>query len=236
MSPGSTIAARVAVVRDGIARAALRSGRAAEAITLVAVSKTHPAEAVAEAFTAGLRDFGENRVQEAEGKVPALSFLRTAGLRWHLIGHLQKNKARKAVELFDRVHVVDSIELGQRLERAAEERRLVLRVLVQVDLAGERTKFGVPEAALLGTLEALRGLKAVHADGLMLIPPFDPDPEKVRPYFQRLRKLRDEAVRQNLLRGGELSMGMSHDYGVAIEEGATHVRVGTAIFGDRPVG
>jgi PLP dependent protein len=228
-----TIAARVAQVRDRIAAAAARSGRSIEAVTLVAVSKTHPGSAVEEAFAAGLRHFGENKVQEAETKVPALASLRAQGLRWHLIGHLQTNKARKAVELFDRLHGVDDVRLGQRLEKAAEEQHKLLPMLVQVDLAGEETKFGVPVEQLFGTLDALRSCKAVRTDGLMLMPPYDADPERVRPLFRRLRELRDEALAQNLLRGRELSMGMSHDFEVAIEEGATLVRVGTALFGER---
>jgi hypothetical protein len=162
-----------------------------------------------------------------------LAALRAQGLQWHLIGHLQTNKARKAVELFDRVHGVDDLRLGQRLERAAEEQHKRLPVLVQVDLAGEETKFGIPEDHLFVTLDALRSCKAVRTDGLMLMPPYDEDPERVRPFFRRLRELRDEALARNLLRGGELSMGMSHDFEVAIEEGATLVRVGTAIFGER---
>jgi PLP dependent protein len=229
----SGIAQRVAAVRERMAAAAARCGRDPAEITLVAVSKTHPASAVEAAFAAGVRDFGENKVQEAEGKAPALAALRAQGLTLHLIGHLQANKARKAAEFFDRVQTVDDVRLAERLERVVEPQHRILPILVQVDLAGEETKFGVPEAALLVTLDALRGLKAVRADGLMIIPPYEEDPERARPWFRRLRELRDEAVRQNLLRGGFLSMGMSHDFEAAIEEGATHVRVGTAIFGDR---
>jgi hypothetical protein len=223
----------VAAVRERIARAAVRAGRRPEEVTLVAVSKTFPPEAVRAAYEAGLRDFGENRVQEAETKAAALADLR-AEVRWHLVGRLQSNKARPAAALFDRIHSVDEVKLGQRLERAAEESRRTLPVLVQVNLGGEETKAGLDESLLFGTLDALRGCKRIHVDGLMAIPPFLEDPEAVRPYFRRLRQLRDEAVARRLLRGAELSMGMSHDFEVAVEEGATLVRVGTALFGDRP--
>ncbi|HEX6738214.1 MAG TPA: YggS family pyridoxal phosphate-dependent enzyme [Vicinamibacteria bacterium] len=227
------IADRVAAVRERIARAAERAGRPPAEVTLVAVSKTFPAAAVREAFAAGVRDFGENKVQEAEEKAPALAELASAGLRWHLVGHLQSNKARKAAALFDRIHSVDDPALGPRLEKAAAERHRVLPVLVQVDLAGEETKFGLDEERLFPALEALRGLKSVHVEGLMVLPPFDDDPERSRPYFRRLRALRDAAQARQLLTGGHLSMGMSHDFEAAIEEGSTLVRVGSAIFGER---
>jgi pyridoxal phosphate enzyme (YggS family) len=200
----------------------------------VAVSKTHPAEAVREAFAAGLRDFGENKVQEAEPKIAALAALRAEGLRFHLVGHLQANKARLAVALFDRIHSLDSVRLGGRLEKAAEEQKKPFPVLVQVKLGDEATKEGLDEQHLFPALEALRGSKRLRIDGLMALPPFDEDPERVRPFFRRLRELRDKAAAAGLLRGAELSMGMSHDLEVAVEEGATMVRVGTAIFGARP--
>jgi pyridoxal phosphate enzyme (YggS family) len=228
------IAARVAAVRDRIARAAERARRLPEDVTLVAVSKTHPAEAVREAFAAGLRDFGENKVQEAEPKIAALAALRAEGLRFHLVGHLQANKARLAVALFDRIHSMDSVRLGGRLEKAAEEQKKPFPVLVQVKLGDEATKEGLDEQHLFPALEALRGSKRLRIDGLMALPPFDEDPERVRPFFRRLRELRDKAAAAGLLRGAELSMGMSHDLEVAVEEGATMVRVGTAIFGARP--
>ena len=227
------IASRVAAVRERIARAAARAGRSPDDITLVAVSKTQPAEAVREAFAAGLRHFGENKVQEAEGKIAALEDLRAAGLRWHMIGHVQSNKGRRAAELFDAVDSVDDATLAKRLERGAEAARRQLPVLIQVDLGQEATKFGLDEAHLFPTLEQLRGYKAVHVEGLMVLPPLSADPEAARPYFRRLRELLEEARRQGLVRGRSLSMGMSHDFEVAIEEGATHVRVGTAIFGER---
>ncbi len=230
------IAGRVAAVRDRIARAAARVSRPPGDVTLVAISKTHPADAVREAFAAGITDVGENRVQEAEGKAAAVADLRAQGLRVHLVGHLQANKAKKAVATFDRVQSVDSAELGERLGRAATDAGRVLPVLVQVDLAGEATKFGLPEADLFETLQRLRTVAGLRVDGLMVLPPFFDDPEKTRPYFQRLRALRDEAHERELLAGRVLSMGMSHDFEVAVEEGATLVRVGTAIFGSREVG
>jgi len=227
------IARRVAAVREQIARAAARAGRAPDDITLVAVSKTQPPDAVREAFAAGLRHFGENKVQEAEGKITALEDLRAAGLVWHMIGHVQSNKGRRAAELFDAVDSVDDVTLAKRLERGAEQARRQLPVLIQVDLGKEATKFGLDEAHLFPTLEQLRGYKAVHVEGLMVLPPLADDPEEARPYFRRLRELLEQARGQGLVRGRTLSMGMSHDFEVAIQEGATQVRVGTAIFGER---
>lgn len=224
---------RVAAVRERIARAAARAGRRPEEVTLVAVSKTFPAEAVREAFAAGCCDFGENRVQEAEGKIETTADLRAQGLRWHLVGHLQSNKARKAAALFERIHSVDAAELGLRLDRIGAETGRVIKVLIEVDLAGEATKQGLPEAELLSALEALRGRPALRVEGLMALPPFEEDPERARPYFRRLRELRDRALAAGLLASSQLSMGMSHDLEIAIEEGATLVRVGTAIFGER---
>jgi len=227
------IADRVAAVRERIARAAGRAGRPAGDVTLVAVSKAFPAEAIRQAFAAGLRDFGENKVQEAEEKIAGLHDLRSAGARFHFVGHLQGNKAKRAVPLFDSIHSVDSEELARRLARMAEEQGISLHVLVQVDLAGEVTKHGVEEAGLLAVLEAVRGATHMHPDGLMILPPFADDPEASRPHFRRLRELRDLALSRELLQGSHLSMGMSHDLEVAVEEGATMVRVGTAIFGER---
>lgn len=227
------IAANLDAVRERIARAASRGGRSERDVTLVAVSKTHPAERVREAFESGQRVFGENKVQEGEAKIKALAALHPAGLRWHLIGHLQSNKARKAAALFDVIHSVDGLDLARKLASAAAEDGKVQAVLVQVDLAGEATKHGVSEEALRPTLEALRSLASLKVQGLMILPPLEDDPEKARPYFRRLRALRDLAAKEGLLAGGELSMGMSHDFEVAIEEGATLVRVGTAIFGER---
>ncbi len=228
------IADRVAAVRERIARAAERAARPPGDVRLVAISKTHPAQAVREAFAAGVRDFGENRVQEAEPKIAATADLRDSGLRWHLVGHLQSNKARRAAALFELVQSLDSLDLATRLARSGAEAGPPVRALVQVDLAGEETKFGLPEAELLRTLEALRGREGLRVEGLMVLPPYLEDPDAVRPFFRRLRELRERAAAAGLLEGRELSMGMSHDFEAAIEEGATIVRVGTAIFGERP--
>jgi pyridoxal phosphate enzyme (YggS family) len=224
------IAGRVAAVRERIARAAARAGRRAEDVTLVAVSKTFPADAVREAFAAGLTDFGENKVQEAEGKIGALTDL---GLHWHLVGHLQSNKAKKAGMLFDLVHSLDGADLARRLAQVGAERSRPVRVLAQVDLAGEESKFGLSEPNLFPTLQALQSLEWLRVEGLMILPPYSDDPEATRPYFRRLRELRDHAAKDGLLKGLQLSMGMSHDLEAAVEEGATIVRVGTAIFGER---
>jgi len=231
-----TVAARLTAVRERIAAASGRAGRDPRSVTLVAVSKFHPVSAIEEAYAAGQRHFGENRVQEAEEKKGLLAALLRAQdpLRLELIGALQSNKVRKAVTAVSRIQSVDSADLGVRVGRIAVELGLVMPVLVQVDLAGEVTKSGVREDELPSALEALRGVPGISVDGLMAIPPFLEDPEKVRPYFRRLRELRDEAVASGLLAHGELSMGMSHDFETAIEEGATIVRVGTAIFGERP--
>jgi PLP dependent protein len=227
------IADRAAAVRERIRRAAARVERAPEGVRLIAVSKNHPAEAIRAAFEAGLRDFGENRVQEAEAKGTALADLRPA-LRWHLIGHLQSNKARRAVGLIDVIQSVDSVDLALRLERLAKERGAPLDILVQVDLAGEATKTGLPEREVLPLVERLsQDCPHLRARGLMLMPPYEDDPERVRPYFRRLRVLSESARVQGLTLGPELSMGMSHDLEAAVEEGATMVRVGTAIFGER---
>jgi pyridoxal phosphate enzyme (YggS family) len=227
------IADRVAAVRERIARAAERASRPPGDVTLVAVSKTHPPETVRAAFAAGVRDFGENRVQEAEPKIAATADLVASGLRWHMVGHLQSNKARKAAGLFGFIQSVDSFELGERLARAGAEAGRPVCVLVQVDLAGEETKFGLPEAELMPVLEALRGREGLRVEGLMVLPPLFDDPEEARPYFRRLRLLRERARAAGTLEGRELSMGMSHDFEAAVEEGATIVRVGTAIFGER---
>lgn len=225
------IAARAAAVRERIARAAQRAGRRAEEVTLVAVSKTHPPEAVREGYAAGVSDFAENKVQEAEAKIAALSDL--PALRWHLVGHLQTNKAKKAAQLFQRIHSIDSAELAQKLEHYVAIAQKRLDVLVQVDLAGEAAKHGADETHLFPLLEQMRGMRSVRATGLMVLPPFFSDPEQSRPFFRRLRELRDRALQQDLLLGAELSMGMSHDFEAAVEEGATLVRIGTGIFGER---
>jgi pyridoxal phosphate enzyme (YggS family) len=221
-----TLAARLAEINGQIARAAQKANRRPQEIKLVAVSKTHTAKTVLEAIEAGARRFGENKVQEAEGKITEVGREKA---EWHLIGHLQSNKARKAVRLFDVIHSLDSLELAERLERICEEEgREKLSVFVQVDLAKEATKNGVAEKDFPALVEFLRGCRHLKFDGLMVLPPFFEDLEKVRPFFRRLRELRDE-----FCPGGALSMGMSHDFAVAIEEGATVIRVGTAIFGER---
>ena len=220
------LTSNLAAVRERIVRAAARSGRNAADVKLVAVSKTHPAAILREAIAAGVTVFGENKVQEGESKIVEIG--RDAA-EWHLIGHLQSNKARKAVQLFDVIHSIDSIELARRLERICEEEgRERLPVLIQVDLAGEETKSGVPAGDLPELAGYLKSCTHLHLVGLMVLPPFFDEPEATRPFFQRLRAIRDEVIP-----GGELSMGMSHDFEVAIEEGATIVRVGTAIFGER---
>jgi len=224
------IAERVAAVRERIARAAERASRPPDSVALVAVSKTHPPEAVREAFAAGVRDFGENRVQEAEPKIAATGAL---GARWHLVGHLQSNKARRAASLFGLVQSIDSLELATRLARAGEESGATVRGLVEVDLGGEASKFGLPESELFPMLRELRGRAGLRLEGLMVLPPLLEDPAALRPFFRRLRELRDRALGEGLVAAGELSMGMSHDFETAIEEGATLVRVGTAIFGER---
>jgi pyridoxal phosphate enzyme (YggS family) len=226
--------ARLEEVRRRVERSARLGGRAPEEVTLIAVSKTHPAELLREAVEAGAREFGENRVQEADAKIEELG--RAAGVRWHLIGHLQANKARRAAKLFDLIHTVDSASLVGRLERiCAEDGRGRLDVLLQVDLAGEATKSGAREEELPALAEALGACERVRCVGLMTMPPYFEDVGLVRPYFRRLRALRD-SLRAGGLFGdgaGELSMGMSHDFEAAVEEGATLVRVGTAIFGER---
>ncbi len=229
------IVARLAEVRGRIAEAARRASRDPSSVTLVAVSKFHPTTAIEAAYAAGQRHFGENRVQEAEEKKRSLGSLIECAdpLRLELIGALQSNKARKAVAAVWRIQSIDSAALGERVGRIAIEMGRRVPALIQVDLAGEATKSGVPEAALFETLEALRSAEGLCVEGLMAIPPFLEDPNDVRPYFARLRALRDQARERGLLEGAELSMGMSHDFEGAIEEGATIVRVGTAIFGAR---
>ena len=224
---------RLEQVRARIAAAANRSGRASEEITLVAVTKTHPAAVVREAIAAGAGDFGENKIQEAEKKIPQVG---REAARWHLIGHLQSNKARKAVELFDVIHSLDSPALAGRLDRiCAESDRAELPVLIQVDLGHEATKSGVKENELSELVRAVTECSRLRLRGLMTLPPFFDNAEDARPFFRKLRELRDRLSSEGVFgaQKGELSMGMTNDYEVAIEEGATIVRVGTAIFGER---
>ena len=220
------------MVQERITAACRRAGRQPEEIRLVAVSKTFPPERIREAFVAGLRAFGENRVQEANAKRPALADL---DITWHLVGHLQTNKVKAACELFHWVHSVDSLRLAQKLDQTAAERGNRLPVLIEVNLSGEETKSGLRQEEALRLAEEVGRLEALELRGLMTLPPFWENLEEVRPYFRRLRKLALE-IDSKKLRGvsmQELSMGMSHDFEVAIEEGATTVRVGTAIFGPR---
>jgi pyridoxal phosphate enzyme (YggS family) len=231
----SPLAVRIEKIRRAILSAAIQAHRSADDVTLVAVSKTHPAGKLREAIAAGQVDFGENRVQEAEGKIPEVG--RDAA-RWHLIGHLQSNKARRAVELFDWIHSLDSADLARRLDRVCGElTREELPVLIQVDLGHEAAKTGVEEKGLREVVEAVRECDRLRLMGLMTLPPFFDDAEKARPYFKRLRELRDKLQQEGIFgeRFGDLSMGMTHDFEIAIEEGATIIRVGTAIFGERHV-
>jgi PLP dependent protein len=230
----STIADRLAGIRARIERAARSAGRDPASVTLVAVSKTFPLSSVREAYAAGQRIFGENRVQEALDKIAASPDL---PIQWHLLGHLQSNKVKKAAPVFATIQSVDSVELLRKLDVAASESGRTLEVLLQVDLAGESTKFGVAPADIQPLFDAAANCHAAQLAGLMTLPPAPDKPEDARPWFRQLRELRDgwldAGVPASMLR--ELSMGMSGDFEVAVEEGATLVRVGTAIFGERHV-
>jgi PLP dependent protein len=230
-----TIAERLTEVRTRIDTAARSVGREPSSIRLVAVSKTFPLDLVREAYTAEQRDFGENRVQEALAKVDKT---RELDIRWHLLGHLQSNKAKRAASAFAMIHSIDSLELLLTIDAAAAGAGAKPALLVQVDLAGEATKFGLRPEEVPPLLEAAASLRAAEVVGLMILPPYSKNPEDSRPWFKRLRALRDEwlasGVPDHMLR--ELSMGMSGDFEVAIQEGATMVRVGTAIFGKRRAG
>ena len=229
-----SIADRLAGIRARIDAAARSAGRNPSSVRLVAVSKTFPIDAVREAYAAGQRDFGENRVQEALQKMGNSADL---DIRWHLLGHLQTNKARKAGPAFATIHSIDSLELLQKVDAAAVEAGRAPELLIQVDLAGEATKFGAPPGEVPRLFEAAASCRAAAVTGLMMLPPVPDSPEDARPWFKRLRNLRDEwlasGVPPSMLR--ELSMGMSADFEVAIQEGSTMVRVGTAIFGSRHV-
>jgi pyridoxal phosphate enzyme (YggS family) len=227
------LAERLAAIRARIIAAAESCGRPADDIKLIAISKTHPASVIKKVIEFGAADIGENRVQEAEDKIVEVG--RDTAC-WHLVGHLQANKARRAVNLFDVIHSLDSLDLARRLDRLChEEGREQLRVLIQVDLGHEETKSGIDESELSHLVEGIGPLTRLELVGLMTLPPFFDDPEQSRPYFRRLRELRDELAARGAFGGakGELSMGMTNDFEVAIEEGSTMVRVGTAIFGER---
>jgi len=223
------IAKNFEAIRVQIAEAATRSGRNAEDVALIAVSKTHSPETILEAVDAGQLLFGENRVQEARAKMPLLP----SRLRWHLIGHLQSNKIRQALPAFERLHGIDTLELARDVNRVAGELGLFPKVFLEVNVAGESSKFGFKPEALRTAMEELLTLDRVCIDGLMTIPPFATEPEASRRYFAALRELRDRLAQEFRAPLPELSMGMSGDFGVAIEEGATFVRVGTALFGER---
>jgi len=226
------IADRLADIRKRISAAALSAGRAPSSIRLVAVSKTFPIDAIREAYAAGQHEFGENRVQEALQKIASGADL---GIKWHLLGHLQTNKAKKAAPAFSTIHSVDSVELLEKIDAAAADAGRTPELLIQIDLAGEATKFGLPPADVPPLFDAAVRCRAARVVGLMTMPPIPESPEDARPWFRRLRELRDQwladGVPTSLLT--ELSMGMSGDFEVAIEEGSTMVRIGTAIFGTR---
>ncbi|MDX2031085.1 MAG: YggS family pyridoxal phosphate-dependent enzyme [Blastocatellia bacterium] len=230
------VAGRLAAIEARIAAACARAGRDRAEVTLVAVSKTVAVDRIREAIAAGVRVLGENRVQEAAEKIPLLT---PAGMAsrpaWHLIGRLQSNKARRAVELFDAIHSVDSLKLAVRLDGVAGELGKRLPVFIEVNLGGEESKAGLSSDEALSLCEALQRLPHLELRGLMTVPPFLEDPEALRPYFRRLRDLRDEARASGIVGPAfrDLSMGMSNDFEVAIEEGATLVRIGTALFGER---
>jgi PLP dependent protein len=229
VSDPAALRARLDSVRDRIARAARRVGRDPAAIRLVAISKTFSAGDVHAAVLSGQTDFGENKVQEALTKIDAVA---DPKLTWHLVGHLQSNKVRKAASRFDYIHSVDSVDLALKLDAAAREAGRRIRLLVQVDLAGEATKHGARLEEVPDILTAAASCDAARIEGFMLLPPMVEDPDAVRPYFRELRQLRDRLATPAAPLG-ELSMGMSHDFEVAVEEGATMVRVGSAIFGFR---
>ena len=221
-----TFAERLDIVEARIAAACEKAGRPRESVRLLAVSKTKPPEAVREAAGCGLRLFGENRVQEAQSKIPMCP----AGLEWHLIGHLQTNKAKVAARLFQMVHSVDSLKLLEALDSHAGT---TLPVLLQVNVSGEAAKFGMKPDEVAGVVDAANQMAKCEVHGLMTIPPFSPDPEKTRTHFRALRELRDRLQHETATPLPELSMGMSHDLEVAIEEGSTWVRIGTDLFGAR---
>ena len=225
----SSIAENLERVREQIASAAANSGRSADDVELVAITKTHPAEQVREAIEAGQTLFGESRVQEARAKIPELS----SNIRWHFVGHLQKNKVRQALPLFEMIHSVDSLALAQDINRIAEEEGLYPRVLLEVNVAGEGSKFGFAPDDLRKQMEALLTLPRLSIEGLMCIPPLAVESEDSRKFFVEVRELRDSLEKEFNMKLPQLSMGMTQDFPIGIDEGATLVRVGTAIFGER---
>jgi pyridoxal phosphate enzyme (YggS family) len=229
----ANIESNIRYVQDRMAASAAAAGRAYEDVSLLAISKTFPVDAISQAVAAGLNKFGENRVQEAENKIPR--FRENTELEWHLVGHLQSNKSRLAAELFDVIHSIDSIRLAEKLNEACLNIGKKLSLFLQVDLGKEKTKFGIDPDRLPEIIEAVSRFERLRLDGLMTLPPYYEDPEKTRPYFVRLRNLRDalETSRPGCLGRQQLSMGMSHDFEVAIQEGSTIVRIGTSIFGLR---
>jgi PLP dependent protein len=231
-----SIPLNIAEVQHRIASASRRAGRQTQEVVLMAVSKTHPTERIRAAYAGGIRVFGENRVQEFSGKADSLLDLVQA--EWHMIGHLQSNKAAKAAELFAAVDSLDSIKLADRLNSAAEQENKKIPVLIEINVGGEESKSGVPPESrdLEDLLQSVPRFAALEFRGLMTVPPFSDDAQGARPYFRRLRELRDSIARRKLpgISMEVLSMGMSHDFEVAVEEGSTCVRVGTAIFGERP--
>jgi pyridoxal phosphate enzyme (YggS family) len=225
----SSIAENLDRVREQIASAAADSGRSTDDVELVAITKTHPAAKVREAIEAGQTLFGESRVQEARAKIPELP----SNIHWHFVGHLQKNKIRHALPLFELIHSVDSLALAQDIDRIAEEQGMHPRVLLEVNVAGEGSKFGFAAARLCEQMEQLLALPRLSILGLMTIPPLAEEPEASRKYFVQLRDLRDRLQTEFRVDLAQLSMGMTQDFPIAVEEGATLVRVGTAIFGER---
>ncbi len=221
-------------VYEKVKKACRKSGRDFSEIKIVAVSKTHPVEKIVEAFNCGLRIFGENRVQEALQKKEAL---KDYAIEWHLIGHLQKNKVKHAVEIFDFIHSIDNFELAEKIEKKLKEKNKTIKGFIQVKLSNEETKHGISPNELEDLAKFCANLNRLKIIGLMTVPPYFEDIEKVRPYFVKLRKLRDK-LNEKIFNGrlAELSMGMTHDFEVAIEEGATYVRIGTGIFGERDYG
>lgn len=224
------LAANLEFVRSRIENACRSAGREPSSVLLLPISKGHPPDAVNEIARLGLKIIGENKVQEAKAKIPLCS----GNIRWHMVGHLQTNKCRDAVALFDMIQSVDSLHLAEEIQRRAEQAARRMPVLLEVNLAGEASKFGYRPDQVLKDLPEINQLARVEVQGLMTVPPWGPNPEKVRPYFQRLRELKQECEQVLGAPLPHLSMGMSADFEIAIEEGATIIRIGTALFGERP--